>query len=78
MFYLINIVVVDDAVKAFVDVVKHVHNLHGCAILAESGKANDVAEIYGHLFIQLRLHHAGLLKAFHHRASNRKTKEDQV
>lgn len=60
-FYLVHIVVVDDAVEALVDVVQHVHHLHGRAVLAQSGEAHDVAEINGHLVVQLWLHHTALL-----------------
>lgn len=64
---------VHDAVKSFVDVVEHVHYFHRCAVLAQSGETNYVTEIYGHFLIQLRLHHAGLLQAFHHRPTWNKT-----
>lgn len=73
--YLVYVVVVDDAVEAFVDVVQHVHHFHRRAVLAQSGEAHNVAEIYGHLVVQLRLHHAGLLQAFHHWAAHRKAIE---
>lgn len=65
--------VVDDAVKALVDVVEHVHDLHRCAVLAQSGESHYVTEIYCHLLVQLRLHHASLLQAFHHWATQRET-----
>lgn len=65
--HLVDIVEVDDAVEAFVDVVEHVHHFHRGAVLAQSGEADDVAEIYGHFLVQLRFHHAALLQAFHHR-----------
>ena len=71
--YLVHIVVVDDAVKALVDVVEHVYNLHRCAVLAQSGEADYVTEIYCHLIVQLWLHHTSLLQAFHHRATRRET-----
>lgn len=65
--HLVDIVEVDDAVKAFVDVVEHVHHFHWGAVLAQSGEADDVAEIYGHFLVQLWFHHAALLQAFYHR-----------
>lgn len=65
-WYLVDVVVVQDAVEAFVDVVEHVHHLHGGAVLAQRGEADDVAEINAHLVVQLRLHHTGLLQALHH------------
>lgn len=73
--YLVYIVVVDDAVKALVDVVEHVHNFHRCAVLAQSGETHYVAEIYCHFLVQLWLYHTGLLQAFHHRATQRETEE---
>lgn len=59
--YLVDVMVVDDAVKALVDVIEHVHNFHRCAVLAQSGETDDVTEVYRDLLVQLRLHHTGLL-----------------
>lgn len=72
--YLVHVVVVDDAVKALVDVVEHVHNFHRCAVLAQSGETNYVTEVYCDFLVQLRLHRAGLLQAFHHWATQRETR----
>lgn len=66
MRYLIDIVMVEDAVKVLVDVVEHVDHLHGRAVVAEGGETHDVAEINSHLLKQLRLHSAGLLQGTHH------------
>lgn len=65
--------VVKNAVKVLVDVVEHVHHLHGRAVVAERGEAHDVAEIDGDLLKQLRLHFARLLQGAHHRAGGRGT-----
>lgn len=62
---------VNDAVKAPIDVIEHVNNLHWCAVLAQSGEANYVTEIYCHLLVQLWLHHTSLFQAFHHWAAQR-------
>lgn len=71
--------VVDDAVKALVDIIEHVHHLHGRAVLTQSGEAHNVTEVYGHLIIQLWLHHACLLQAFYYRAAQRrKTKHSST
>lgn len=69
--------VVHDAVKALVNVVEHVHNFHRCAVLAQSGESDYVTEIHCHFLIQLRLHHTGLLQAFHHWATQRETSTDR-
>lgn len=70
--HLVHVVVVDDAVEAFVDVVEHVHHLHRGAVLAQGGETHDVTEIDGHLLVQLWLHHAALLQALHHGPEERK------
>lgn len=72
-WYLVHVVVVDDAVEALVDVVEHVHHFHWCAVLAQSGETDYVTEINGHLIVQLWLHHTSLLQAFHHRPAHRQT-----
>lgn len=73
---------IDNAVKALVDVVEHVHDFHRCAVLAQSGETDNVAKIYCHFLVQLWLHNTGLLQAFHHRATQREkrteTKQDDV
>lgn len=69
--YLIDIMVVEDAVEGLVDVVEHVHHLHGSAVVAEGGEANDVAEVDGDLLEQLWLHSARLLQWTHHRADSK-------
>lgn len=71
--YLVDIMVVDDAVKALVDVIEHVHHFHRCAVLAQSGETHYVTEVHCHLLVQLRFHHTGLLQAFHHWANQRET-----
>lgn len=73
--YLVYIMMVNDAVKAPIDVIEHVHNLHWCAVLAQSGEANYVTEIYRHLLVQLWLHRTSLLQAFHHWAAQTQTDE---
>lgn len=65
--YLVDVMVVHDAVEALVDVIEHVHHLHGRAVLAQGGEAHNVAEVNRHLIVELRFHHAGLLQALHHR-----------
>lgn len=47
--YLVDIMVVKDAVKVLVDVVEHVDHLHGGAVVAEGGESHNVAEIDAHL-----------------------------
>lgn len=59
---------VQDAVKVLVDLVQHVHHLHGGAVVTESGESHDVAEIDGHLLEQLGHHSARLLQRAHHGA----------
>lgn len=54
--------VVHNLVKALVDVVEHVHHLHGCAILADGGEAHNVTEVDCDFFVQLWLHDAFLLQ----------------
>lgn len=68
---LVDIMVVNNAVKALVDVIEHVHDFHGSAVLAHSGEPDYVTEIHRHFFIQLRLHHTSLLQTFHHWATRR-------
>lgn len=58
--------VVEDAVKVFVDVVEHIHHLHRGAVVAEGCKSHDVTEVDGHLLKQLRFHFARLLQGTHH------------
>lgn len=58
--------VVKYAVKVLVDVVEHVHHLHGGAVVAEGCKPHDVTEVDGDLLKQLRLHFARLLQRTHH------------
>lgn len=65
--------VVEDAVKVLVDVVEHVHHLHGGAVVAEGGEAHNVAEIDGHLLKQLWFHSARLLQGTHHWAEHTHT-----
>lgn len=60
--------VVEYTVKVFVDVVEHVHHLHGGAVVAEGGEAHDVTEVDGHLLKELGLDFARLLQRAHHRA----------
>lgn len=60
--------VVKYAVKVFVDVVQHIHNLHGGAVVAKGCKPHNVAEVDGHLLKELGLHFARLLQRTHHRA----------
>ena len=64
--YLVYIMVVQDPVKVLVDVVEHVHHLHGRAVLAQGGEAHDVAEVDRHLIKQLWFHTARLLQGTHH------------
>lgn len=68
MGYLVDVVVVKNAVKVLVDVIEHVHHFHRRAVVAEGGEAHDVTEIDGDLLKQLRLHFARLLQGAHHRA----------
>lgn len=69
--------VVDDAVEALVDVLEHVHDFHGRAVLAQSGETDYVTEIYGHFLVQLWLHQTSLLQAFHHRPTDRNMLKDR-
>lgn len=62
MRHLVDIVMVEDAVEVFVDVVEHVDHLHGSAVVAEGGESHDVAEIDGDLLEQLWFHFACLLQ----------------
>lgn len=75
--YLVHIMMVHDAVEALVDVVEHVHHFHWRAVLTQSGESDDVTEIDCHLLVQLRLHHAGLFKAFHHWAKESNIQTDR-
>lgn len=65
--HLVDVVVVEDAVEVLVDVVEHVHHLHGRAVVAEGGEAHDVTEVDGDLVVQLGLHATRLLQRAHHR-----------
>lgn len=58
--------VVKYAVEVFVDVVEHVHNLHGGAIVAKGCKPHNVTEVDCHLLKELGLHFARLLQRTHH------------
>lgn len=77
VLYLVDIMVVDDAVEALVDVIEHVHHFHRRAVLAQGGETHYVTEVHCHLLVQLRLHHAGLLQALHHWAKRRETSTDR-
>lgn len=74
--YLVHIMMIHDAVETLVDVVEHVHHFHGRAVLTQGGESDDVTEIDRHLLVQLRLHHTGLLQAFHHWAKERNIQTD--
>lgn len=52
---------VQDAVKVLIDLIEHVHHLHGGAVVAEGGESHNVTEVDGHFFEQLWLHSACLL-----------------
>lgn len=69
--------VVDDAVKALVDVIEHVHHFHWRAVLAQRGETDYVTEVHCHFLVQLRLHHTGLLQAPHHWAKQTETSKDR-
>ncbi len=60
--YLVDIMVVKDAVKVLVYVVEHVDHFHGRAVVAEGGETHNVTEINGNLLKQLWLHSARLLQ----------------
>lgn len=64
--HLIDVMMVENAVEVLVDVIEHVHHLHGCAVMAEGREAHNVAEVDGDLVIQLRLHTARLLQRANH------------
>lgn len=57
---------VEDAVKAFVHVVEHVHHLHGRTVVAEGSEAHNIAKVDSNLIKQLRLHATRLLQGAHH------------
>lgn len=63
--YLVNIVVIKNAVKVLVDFIEHVNHLHRGAVVAEGGESHNVTEINGDLFKQLWLHLARLLQGTH-------------
>lgn len=65
--YLVDIMVVYNAIKVLVDVVEHVDYLHGGAVVAECGKSHNVTEIDGHFLKQLWFHFARLFQRTHHR-----------
>lgn len=69
--YLVDVMMVKNAVKVLVDVIEHVDHFHGRAVVAECGKAHDVTEIDSDLLKQLWLHFARLLQGAHHRAEGR-------
>lgn len=58
--------VVHNLVKALVDVIQHVHHLHGRAVLADGGEAHNVTEVDCDFFVQLWLHNAFLLQGLYH------------
>lgn len=64
--HLIDIVMVKNAVKVLVDVIEHVHHLHGCAVMAEGREAHNIAEVDGDLVVQLWLHTTRLLQRANH------------
>lgn len=76
--HLIDVVVVENAIEVLVDVVEHVHHLHGCAVMAEGREAHNVAEVDGDLVIQLRLHTARLLQRANHRPKRDRTESLMV
>lgn len=65
---------VQDAVKVLVDIVKHVHNLHGSTIVAEGGESHDVTEVDGNLFKELWLHSTRFLQGPYHRTEDGQAK----
>lgn len=71
--YLVDIVMVKNAVKVLVDVIEHVDHFHGRAVVAQCGEAHDVTEIDGDLFKQLWLHFARLFQGAHHWAEGQGT-----
>lgn len=52
--------VVQDAVEVLIDVVEHVHHLHGRAVMAQGCEAHNVTEVDGDLVEELWLHAACL------------------
>lgn len=53
---------IKDAVEGLVDVIEHVHHLHGGAVVAERSESHNVTKVDGHLLKQLWLHSASLLQ----------------
>jgi len=49
--HLIDIEPIDHFVKLRVQIIKHVHNLHGSAAMTDSCKADDIAEENGNAII---------------------------
>lgn len=61
LYYLIDVMIVKDAVEVLVDVIEHVDHLHRCAVVTQCGKAYNVTEVDGDLFKKLRLHFSSFL-----------------
>lgn len=53
-FDLVYIIVANNLVKASVKIVQQSDHLKGRALEAQLGKADDVAEIYGHILVRFR------------------------
>lgn len=61
MTHLVDIMMVKDAVKIVVNVIQHVHHLHGRAVVAECGKTHNVTKVDADFIKELRLHASGFL-----------------
>lgn len=64
--YLVDIMVIENAVKVLVDFVEHINHLHGGAVVAEGSESHNITEIDGDLLEQLWLHTARFLQGTHH------------
>lgn len=64
--YLVDIMVIKNAVKVLVDFVEHIDHLHGGAVVAEGGESHNITEIDGDLLKQLWLHTPRFLQGTHH------------
>lgn len=66
---------VENAVEVLVDVIQHVHHLHGCAVMAEGREAHNVTEVDSDLVVQLWLHTTRFLQRANH-WTRRETKQN--
>lgn len=64
--HLVDIMMVEDAIEVFINVIEHVHHLHWGAVVAKGGETHNITKIDSDFIKQLRLHNPSLLQRAHH------------